>query len=264
MTSSPVCAGSWARARSGTPARSTRWLRRARARHRAGHDPRPPALDTKAYLATIVLGASTTTDDAEGEVLSTADASRRHRRGDRGRDRQAHRPHPAGAERGQRREGLRQAGVRAGPRWGRGGAPARPVVVPRFDLLFARARRTVEFNVMVECCSGTYVRALARDLGADLGVGGHLGALRRTRVGPFDLRVATTLEKLAEQPALSLRWLTAVAAAFPAATCRTGRRVTAAQANGSPRGASRARTGSSTRTAERSRWRLTRARPPAR
>jgi tRNA pseudouridine55 synthase len=68
---------------------------------------------------------------------------------------------------------------------------------------------------MVECSSGTYVRALARDLGADLGVGGHLAALRRTRVGPFDLRVVTTLEKLAENPTLSLPLDDAVAAAFP-------------------------------------------------
>jgi tRNA pseudouridine55 synthase len=68
---------------------------------------------------------------------------------------------------------------------------------------------------MVECSSGTYVRALARDLGADLGVGGHLGALRRTRVGPFDLRVARTLEKLEAEPELSLNLDAAVATAFP-------------------------------------------------
>ena len=68
---------------------------------------------------------------------------------------------------------------------------------------------------MVECSSGTYVRALARDLGADLGVGGHLGALRRTRVGPFDLRVVTTLDNLADAPGLSLTMDDAVAKAFP-------------------------------------------------
>ena len=52
---------------------------------------------------------------------------------------------------------------------------------------------------MVECSSGTYIRALARDLGAALGVGGHLTALRRTRVGPYDLAQARTLEQLAEE-----------------------------------------------------------------
>ena len=51
----------------------------------------------------------------------------------------------------------------------------------------------------VDCSSGTYVRALARDLGAGLGVGGHLTALRRTRVGPYDLAGARTLDQLEEQ-----------------------------------------------------------------
>jgi tRNA pseudouridine55 synthase len=93
---------------------------------------------------------------------------------------------------------------------------ARPVEVSRFDLLHtSRAEGVIDLDVMVECSSGTYVRALARDLGAGLGVGGHLAALRRTRVGPFDLRVVTTLEKLAESPALSLPMDDAVAAAFP-------------------------------------------------
>jgi tRNA pseudouridine55 synthase len=69
--------------------------------------------------------------------------------------------------------------------------------------------------VLVECSSGTYVRALARDLGAGLGVGGHLTALRRTMVGPFGLRLARTLDQLTEDPALSLDLDAAVAAAFP-------------------------------------------------
>jgi tRNA pseudouridine55 synthase len=56
----------------------------------------------------------------------------------------------------------------------------------------------VDIDVEVDCSTGTYIRALARDLGADLGVGGHLTALRRTRVGPFDLSVARTLDELAE------------------------------------------------------------------
>ncbi|MFZ2529579.1 MAG: tRNA pseudouridine(55) synthase TruB, partial [Rhodococcus sp. (in: high G+C Gram-positive bacteria)] len=59
-------------------------------------------------------------------------------------------------------------------------------------------------DVEVDCSSGTYVRALARDLGAALGVGAHLTALRRTKVGPFGLEHARTLEQLADDPALSL------------------------------------------------------------
>jgi tRNA pseudouridine55 synthase len=60
-----------------------------------------------------------------------------------------------------------------------------------------RAGDLLDVDVEVECSSGTYVRALARDLGAALGTGGHLTALRRTRVGPFDLDRARTLDELA-------------------------------------------------------------------
>jgi len=90
--------------------------------------------------------------------------------------------------------------------------PSRPVVVSAFDVL---ARRGADLDVAVECSSGTYVRALARDLGAALGVGGHLTALRRTRVGPFTLAHARTLEALETAPTLSLTLDEAVAVAFP-------------------------------------------------
>ena len=174
------------------------------------------ALDTKAYLATIRLGASTTTDDAQGTVLSTVDAS--------GvaddaiaagiRVLTGHIQQVPSAVSAVKVDGKRAyARVRAGEDVA---LAARPVEVSRFDLLATRrAEGTVELDVMVECSSGTYVRALARDLGAGLGVGGHLGALRRTRVGPFDLRVVTTLDRLASAPALSLSLDDAVAAAFP-------------------------------------------------
>jgi tRNA pseudouridine55 synthase len=90
--------------------------------------------------------------------------------------------------------------------------PPRPVLVSAFDVL---ARRGADLDVAVECSSGTYVRALARDLGAALGVGGHLTALRRTRVGPFTLAHARTLEALGTAPSLSLTLDEAVAVAFP-------------------------------------------------
>jgi tRNA pseudouridine55 synthase len=173
------------------------------------------ALDTKAYLATIRLGASTTTDDAQGETLSTADASRVTDEAIAAGIAKltGHIQQVPSAVSAVKVDGKRAyARVRAGEQVE---LAARPVEVSRFDLLSARREDGLELDVMVECSSGTYVRALARDLGADLGVGGHLGALRRTRVGPFDLRVVTTLEKLAEQPALSLPLSDAVAAAFP-------------------------------------------------
>ncbi|MFD0204127.1 MULTISPECIES: tRNA pseudouridine(55) synthase TruB [Saccharothrix] len=174
------------------------------------------ALDSKAYLSTIRLGSATTTDDAEGEVLSTADASEV--------DEDAIRAGVAkltgaieqvpSAVSAVKIDGKRAyARVRAGEAVE---IPARPVTVHRFDVLSIRREDgATELDVMVECSSGTYVRALARDLGADLGVGGHLAALRRTRVGPFDLRVAKTLEQLESAPGLSLDLDAAVSTAFP-------------------------------------------------
>ena len=153
------------------------------------------ALTTKAYDATVRLGATTVTDDAEGEVLETRDAS-------------AVTDQALVAAMARLTGSLRQVpssvsavkidGVRSYARVRAGEdvvLAARPVVVSRFSLL---VRRGDELDVVVECTSGTYVRALARDLGAALGVGGHLTALRRTRVGPFGLDVARTLEALDE------------------------------------------------------------------
>jgi tRNA pseudouridine55 synthase len=88
----------------------------------------------------------------------------------------------------------------------------------------------LDVDVEVECSSGTYVRALARDLGAGLKVGGHLTALRRTMVGPFGLAIAKTLEQLESEPGLSLDLDAAVAAAFPRRDVDT--RVAAALAHG--------------------------------
>ena len=170
------------------------------------------ALDTKAYTATIRLGATTSTDDAEGEVLATADA--------------AGVPDAAIAAGVQALTGaieqvpstvsaIKVDGKRAYAR-ARAGEEvvlaARPVTVSRFALL---ARRGDDLDVAVECSSGTYVRALARDLGAALGVGGHLTALRRTRVGPFTLEHAATLEVLEADPGAVVPLDTAVAVAFP-------------------------------------------------
>ena len=174
------------------------------------------ALDDKAYLATIRLGVATTTDDAEGEPLSTRDASSVDR---------------AAVEAGI--EALTGAiqqvpstvsaikvGGRRAYRLARGGEQvtlaARPVTVSRFELLdLRRAAAVTDLDVLVECSTGTYVRALARDLGAALGVGGHLTALRRTRVGPFGLDRARTLAELEATPRLSLTLDEAVATAFP-------------------------------------------------
>lgn len=108
---------------------------------------------------------------------------------------------------------------------------ARAVTVSRYDILDVRVGAdAIDVDVSVDCSSGTYIRALARDLGAELGVGGHLTALRRTRVGSFDLKAARSLESLAD----SFEWLPiadVAAGTFPrydaddaqAAAIRTGR-----------------------------------------
>ena len=94
---------------------------------------------------------------------------------------------------------------------------ARPVTVTAFEVLAVRRDSlTVDLDVRVDCTTGTYIRALARDLGAALAVGGHLTALRRTRIGPFDLADATDLWSMdAEQRAAAER------AIIPAARAAT-------------------------------------------
>ena len=92
----------------------------------------------------------------------------------------------------------------------------RNVRIDRFDVLAIRRHDgLVDVDVEVDCSSGTYIRALARDVGAALGVGGHLTALRRTRVGRFGLDQARTLDDLAEQPRLSYSLDEACLQSFP-------------------------------------------------
>jgi tRNA pseudouridine55 synthase len=153
------------------------------------------ALTDKQYDATIRLGQTTVTDDAEGEVVTTADAS-----GVTDEEVSAQVAVLTGdlLQVPSSVSAIKVDGVRSYTRVRAGeevALPARPVTVSSFRVL---ARRGDDLDVTVTCSSGTYIRALARDLGAALGVGGHLTALRRTRVGPFDLTRARTLEQLAE------------------------------------------------------------------
>jgi tRNA pseudouridine55 synthase len=178
------------------------------------------ALGDKAYLATIRLGASTSTDDAEGEVIERTDASGVAESAIRagidaltGAIEQVPSAVSAIKVGGERAYRLARRGERVE-------LAARPVTVARFDLLNLRRGRAAaepwtDLDVEVECSSGTYVRALARDLGVALGVGGHLVALRRTRVGPFGIGEAVTLDRLPDQPRPSLSLDAAVAHAFP-------------------------------------------------
>jgi tRNA pseudouridine55 synthase len=165
----------------------------------------------KDYLATMRLGVATTTDDAEGDVVSRADAG--------GVD-DARLLAAMAALTGSLQQvpsavsAIKVDGVRAYTRM-RAGEPvelaARPVQVARFELV---GRRGAEVDAAVTCTTGTYVRALARDLGAALGVGAHLTALRRTRVGGFSIDAAAPLESLATDLRV-VPLAEAVATAFP-------------------------------------------------
>lgn len=163
------------------------------------------SLTTKSYTATIRLGASTTTDDAEGEQLSAADASAvtdeqiaagvAALTGD---IEQVPAKVSAIKVDGRRAHALARTGEEFELK-------ARPVTVHRFDVTaIRRAGSLIDLDVEVDCSSGTYIRSLARDLGAGLGVGGHLTALRRTAVGPFTLEHARTVESVIAEPAVSL------------------------------------------------------------
>ncbi|MEM6109321.1 tRNA pseudouridine(55) synthase TruB [Mycobacterium sp. 050272] len=158
----------------------------------------------KSYGATIRLGQTTTTEDAEGELLQTISAAHVTDRaiadaiaGLRGDIEQV--PSAVSA--------IKVDGKRAYQRVREGETvelKARPVRIDRFEVCETRrCGDVIDLDVDVDCSSGTYVRALARDLGTALGVGGHLTALRRTRVGRFGLDQALTLDELAQRPRLS-------------------------------------------------------------
>lgn len=158
----------------------------------------------KEYVATMRLGIATTTDDAEGEETSRSDASGVDdaRLARAVTDLTGEILQVPAAVSAIKVDGKRAyARVRAGEDVE---LAARPVTVSTFEVLATRARSVDGLTVLdvearVECSSGTYVRALARDLGAALGVGGHLTALRRTRVGGYRLDEARTLERLGDQ-----------------------------------------------------------------
>lgn len=171
---------------------------------------------TKRYSATIRLGQTTVTDDAEGEVTGGASAAAVTE--DRVRAELAHLtgeieqvPSAVSAIKVDGRRAY--ARVRAGEEVA---LAARKVTVHRLDLGTVRPAGDglLDLDVDVECSSGTYIRAIARDLGAALGVGGHLTALRRTAVGAFTLAEAVPLDRLAELPDPVTMPLPAAAARF--------------------------------------------------
>lgn len=152
------------------------------------------ALHDKSYAATVRLGESSATDDADGDVTFVADASDLSKavidaaleaqRGDI-----LQRPSSVSA--------IKVDGKRAYARVRSGEDVVlreRPVTISRLDVLGTRqVGQCLDVDLVVDCSSGTYVRAIARDLGQALGVGGHLTALRRTRIGGYTLADAVPL-----------------------------------------------------------------------
>ena len=151
----------------------------------------------KTYEATIRLGASTSTDDAEGAIGQAQDASRisndalaREIFTLTGNIEQVPSSVSAIKVDGKRAYDLVRAGEEVVLK-------SRSVTVSRFDVIGEPSvvGKYLDINVEVDCSSGTYIRALARDLGDALGVGGHLTALRRTRIGAFDISNASDISQ---------------------------------------------------------------------
>jgi tRNA pseudouridine55 synthase len=174
----------------------------------------------KSYSATIRLGQTTSTEDAEGELLQSVPA-------DHVTDGQIEQavaalcgeidqiPSAVSAVKvgGQRAYKLAREGQTVELK-------ARRVRIDRFEVRVVRRQiegvdGVIDVDVEVDCSSGTYIRALARDVGATLRVGGHLTALRRTRVGGFGLDEARTLDELADAPRLSYSLDEACLQSFP-------------------------------------------------
>jgi len=156
----------------------------------------------KTYEATIRLGQQTISDDSESEVIASFSAEEIAKLSDEDIAREIAKltgvlmqtPSSVSAIKvdGKRAYDLVRAGEEVELK-------AREVTIYRFEMLsVARVSGFLDVEVKVECSSGTYIRALARDLGASLGVGGHITALRRTKVGHFDVNEANSIEELSE------------------------------------------------------------------
>jgi tRNA pseudouridine55 synthase len=167
----------------------------------------------KQYVATIRLGAATHTDDAEGEIISTASAlavTREQIDAEIAKLTGAITQIPASVSAikvdGKRAYDLVRDGKEVELK-------GRSVTVSQFKRTseIRAVGECLDFDVVVDCSSGTYIRALARDIGSALAVGGHLTKLRRTKIGNFDLANATEID----QPLVAIPLREAVLKLFP-------------------------------------------------
>lgn len=165
----------------------------------------------KRYEATVRLGAATHTDDAQGDVLSTASSQDLQALTEQ-QVREAFATQEGDImQRPTSVSSIKIDGKRAHELVREGHdvvLPERPVTIFALDVhdvvVVDDATSCIDARISVHCSSGTYIRAIARDVGEALGVGGHLTQLRRTAVGPFDVSEARTLEQIEEDPSLTL------------------------------------------------------------
>jgi tRNA pseudouridine55 synthase len=154
----------------------------------------------KSYLATVVLGAATITDDHEGEITSTAGVSAVT---DAAIESELAKMRGTIAQRPSSVSAVKVDGERAHARVRAGEVfelPAREVTISNLEILeIRRVENRIEVDIDVTCSAGTFIRAIARDCGAALGVGGHLNKLRRTRVAGFDLDRTVSITALKAQ-----------------------------------------------------------------
>ena len=150
----------------------------------------------KGYESTFVLGQTTATGDAEGEVLQTVNATavtesdlEQALEAFRGEIEQIPPMFSAIKQNGQPLYKLAREGKEVERK-------ARKVVIKRLELRAFRAGARAEVEVYLECSKGTYVRSVAEDLGKALGCGAHVSALRRTKAGPFGIEDSVTMSTL--------------------------------------------------------------------
>ena len=154
----------------------------------------------KSYTATVVLGQSTVTDDAEGEVLTSASADQLQAISDDMINVELAKMKGVIQQRPSSVSAVKVDGQRAHARVRAGEdvqLPAREVTINQLHIgEIRRTATTIEIDIEVTCSAGTFIRAIARDCGSALGVGGHLSALRRTRVASFGLAPSVTIDQL--------------------------------------------------------------------
>jgi tRNA pseudouridine55 synthase len=177
----------------------------------------------KSYLATVVLGAATITDDHEGEIISTADVAAIT---DADIETELAKLRGTIAQRPSSVSAVKVDGERAHARVRAGEVfelPAREVTISKLEILeIRRVNSRIEVDIDVTCSAGTFIRAIARDCGAALGVGGHLNKLRRTRVAGFSLDRTVSVTGLKAKDFTPLSMADVARATFAVRTVSSG------------------------------------------